>query len=104
MVPPKLPKSIILPSFHKKVSTVGTLVEALGVKLVYDSPTITLRGWPLQLEPGTASGPPNVPISRITPFSQRNVWICVPVKKKEEENGSGTPLSENPITCPLSLI
>jgi hypothetical protein len=63
-----------------------------------------LRGWPLQLVPGTASGPPNVPISCITPFSQRSVWTWVPPKKSGKEKGSGIQLLENPITCPLSLI
>jgi hypothetical protein len=53
----------------------------------------------LQLGPGSASGPPKVPTSRITPFCQMNVCIGPP----RNENGSGVVLIlENPITCPPS--
>ena len=54
--------------------------------------------------PGDGSGNSRiVPMSRIVPFSHKNVRICVPVGKKKNEFASGTPLSEKPTTCPLSL-
>src|SRR5215472_3822161 len=105
-VPPSEPRSTILPFSQRKGSCVGTLgkqngpLSAFGVEFMYEYP-IT---WPRLLGPtdGAASGPPRVPMSRITPCSHRNVRVCVP--KPNKEKGSGTVFAEAPITCPLSLI
>src|ERR1700731_2774395 len=77
-VPPKPPRSIILPfllpvlGLQTKGSTVGTPVDGFGTKLVKDQPATA--PWSLMIQ-AALSGPPNVPKSRMTPLFQRKAWV-----------------------------
>src|SRR5690349_3090283 len=69
-VPPSVPRSIIVPLFHRKGCAVGMPVSRFGVESTNENPlTNPLRSL-LQLAPGSASGPPSVPKSRILPSCQ----------------------------------
>src|SRR5262249_28455826 len=111
IVPPRVPRSRMCPLAHKNGSSVGMLVAGLGVELVHDCPVICPRAFCVVL---TASGPPSVPMSRITPLRQANERAWVPHPEGPHGPGppntlkneylSWIPLEANPDTCPRSLM
>src|SRR5438445_2719191 len=111
MVPPSVPRSRMCPLVHKNGSSVGMPVAGLGVELVHDCPVICPVAFCVVM---TASGPPSVPMSRITPFCQANERAWVPHPEGPHGPGppntlkneylSRIPLEANPHTCPRLLM
>src|SRR5256885_13007259 len=92
-VPPRLPRSVILPFSQMNACTVGIPVVSFGVEFVYENPVTC----PLSFTyPARAPEPPRVPKSRITPRSHRKdrVWVAQPrLKMFPREKGSGIVLA-----------
>src|SRR5206468_8633575 len=102
--PPSLPRSIIRPYSQRNGCNVGSPVVSFGSESVYETPATCPRSFTNHAE---LSGPPKVPSSCITPFSQRKTRVCV-VKNRlprmgESENSSGIELAAPPTTCPQLL-
>src|SRR5215469_11108706 len=73
LAPPKLPRSIILPSgnsavggSHRNGSAGGSRVFGFGIVLVYEVPATSPRSL---MNPAAASSPPSVPRSLILPHT-----------------------------------
>src|ERR1700732_2206299 len=87
-VPPRL-RSVIWP-FRQRTGCVSYVVD------VDENPTTSERSF---TSCPKLTVPPSVPRSCITPFLKRNA--CVSVRP---EDGSTTPVSDQPVICPSPLI
>jgi len=97
-VPPRVPRSSIVPFSQRNGSAVGFPVTVFGVELVKEFPATCPRSFTTL---AMASGPPKVPKSCITPFCQRMARVSVP--KPNKENGSGIESEATPTTSPRLL-
>src|ERR1700722_6013557 len=97
-VPPRVPRSVVIPFSQRNGSVVGNSVTGLTIEFKNEHPATCPLSLIVMLLKGGESGPPKVPRSCI-PFrsSHRNVRTCVPKK------GSDTKFKANPTTCPESL-
>src|ERR1700680_2476126 len=87
-VPPRVPRSIIVPFFHTNGCTGGRPVIVFGIAFVNEAPaTNPSRSFTDPAET-KASGPPKVPRSTFAPSSQMKGWVGAP----KNEKGSGSVL------------
>ena len=77
-MPPKLPRSVIVPFCQRNGCVVGIPVLGFGVESVYENPATCPA---LLIKLAKASGPPNVPKSCMNPSCHKNARVWVPLEE-----------------------